>query len=145
MTRIWRDRYFWFSIALSAGWLAIDNHTIAAIYSGAAIVILALDRREPQGKAMAAPRTPAMEELDFIRALNERPVWIKLLFRLVVGESAYREFLFMVNNIQGYGPCDDYGLHDHEYHKDSKPWRWWKAPSAASHADNLKSNQGEAK
>ena len=71
-------------------------------------------------------RTPAMEELDFIRALNERPVWLKLLFRLVVGESAYREFLFMVSNICSYGPFEEYGLHDHKYHRDHKPWRWWE-------------------
>lgn len=70
-------------------------------------------------------RTPAMEELDFIRALNERPAWLKLLFRLVVGESAYREFLFMVGNIQDYDPFHEYMLHDHKYHMDCKPWRWW--------------------
>lgn len=74
---------------------------------------------------MTAPRIPAMEELDFIRALNERPALLKLLFRVVVGESAYREFLFMVDNIREYGPFNDYNLHHHEYHKDEKQWIWW--------------------
>jgi len=67
-----------------------------------------------------------MEELDFIRALNERPIWAKLLFRVVVGKYAYREFLFMVDNIRGYRPFDEYSCSDNRYHQDSKPWLWWE-------------------
>jgi len=67
-----------------------------------------------------------MEELDFIRALNERPAWLKLLFRIVVGEYAYREFLFMVANIEGYDPLGEYGCRELEYHRERKPWVWWK-------------------
>lgn len=77
---------------------------------------------------------PSMEVLDFIRALNERPAWVKLLFRLVVGKYAYREFLFVVKNIRdsGYGPFYDYGLNHHEYHADEQPWLWWKSKSSVA-------------
>ena len=71
---------------------------------------------------------PAMEVLDFVRALNERPLWAKLLFRLIVGKYAYREFLFVVKNMRdsGYSPFYDYSLEDISYHTDEQPWLWWK-------------------
>jgi hypothetical protein len=68
-----------------------------------------------------------MAALDFLRALNERPLWVKLLFRIVVGRHAYREFLFIVTNCRedGYDPTMDYGLEFVSYHNDEQPWRWW--------------------
>jgi hypothetical protein len=77
---------------------------------------------------------PAMEVLDFVRALNERPAWLKLLFRLVVGKYAYTEFLFVVKNMRdsGYDPLAEYGCQDHDYHTYERPWLWWKRADAAS-------------
>lgn len=68
-----------------------------------------------------------MPSLDFIRALNERHWVVKLLFRIVVGRYAYREFLFMVRIIeeQGMGAFHEYGLRGHDYHRDPQPWSWW--------------------
>lgn len=70
----------------------------------------------------------AMSALDFMRAMNERPLIIKWLCRLFMGRYAYREFLFMLSNAHkdGFGPCEEYGLRDHDYHDDPQPWIWWQ-------------------
>lgn len=68
-----------------------------------------------------------MPALDFIRAMNERPWWVKVLCRLFFGKYAYREFLFMVNICKqdGTDPFMDYGLQELEYHRDQQPLKWW--------------------
>lgn len=68
-----------------------------------------------------------MPTMDFYRALNERPVWVKLLFRLLVGKWAYSEFMIAMRIIQqeGHDPLYSYGLEHANYHK-SEPWRWWE-------------------
>lgn len=68
-----------------------------------------------------------MSSLDFVRAMNERPWLVRVLCRLFMGRYAYREFLFMVENMRrdGFGPFDEYGLEGSAYHQDQQPLRWW--------------------
>lgn len=70
--------------------------------------------------------------LDFCRAVRERPLWARLLFRVVLGRYAYREFLGLQNHIarEGFDPYMDYGLENADYHNDPQPWRWWIARPA---------------
>jgi hypothetical protein len=66
--------------------------------------------------------------MDFCRAMRERPLWARLLFRVVLGRYAYREFIGLQNHIarEGYGPFDDYGLENVSYHADPVPFAWWR-------------------
>jgi hypothetical protein len=70
----------------------------------------------------------AMWSLDFIRAVRERPLLSKILFRLVIGKYAYREFIGMMDTFQyaGYSPYFDYSCETVGYHKDKIPFiNWW--------------------
>jgi len=81
-----------------------------------------------------------MSSQDFIRAMAARPWWARVLFRLVCGRYAYSEFLMMIANWKwsGIRPFEpEYGLHDCEYHNETRLWKWWdeswipEAPKAA--------------
>ena len=66
--------------------------------------------------------------LDFIRALNELPVWRKLLLRVVFWKHAYSEFRGLVTAFEEdgwYNPFYSYGLENIDYHKDKQGWKWW--------------------
>ena len=66
--------------------------------------------------------------VDFIRAMIERPLWAKILFRLSMGKYAYREFIGLMDalEVEGMVPyLAGYGLENQEYHKDKLPFRWW--------------------
>ena len=70
----------------------------------------------------------AMWSLDFIRAVRERPLLAKILFRICLGKYAYREFIGMMDTFQGagYSPYYDYSLESADYHKDKTPLiDWW--------------------
>ena len=63
---------------------------------------------------------------DFVSALKERPLVMRLLFRLVAGRYAYREFLGLVKELSGTGyyPGLDYELKDMDYHNEPLPLDW---------------------
>lgn len=65
-----------------------------------------------------------MSALDFVRALRGRPWLFRMLFRLAVGRYAYREAVFIQQNLHDAGdyPDFDYGLEDCEYHRRKLPW-----------------------
>lgn len=69
--------------------------------------------------------------LDFVRAMRERPLWAKILFRLAMGKYAYREFIGMMDAIEDdgyplYHPFISYGLEEMDYHQDEIPLvDWW--------------------
>jgi hypothetical protein len=65
--------------------------------------------------------------LDFVRALRERPLLAKIVFRLVAGKYAYREFVGMMDAMQReIGTVYmDYGLEGSQFHRDRLPMRWW--------------------
>jgi hypothetical protein len=69
--------------------------------------------------------------LDFCRAMSERPLWAKLLFRLALGKYAYREFIGLQNAFLGTGdnPFWEGVGHGCDYFKDSVPFLWWKERS----------------
>lgn len=72
--------------------------------------------------------TLAMWSIDFIRAIRERPIFAKILFRVCIGKHAYREFIGMIDSFQsaGFSPYFGYSLEDMEYHKDKVPLiDWW--------------------
>jgi len=64
---------------------------------------------------------------DFLRALRNRPLILKLLLRPIFGKYAYREFIGLMDALMrnGESPYYDYGLESMDYHKDRVPWRWW--------------------
>lgn len=66
--------------------------------------------------------------LDFCRAVRERPLWARILFRVVLGKYAYREFIGLQDTIarEGFGPYDDYSCQTASYHADNVPFYWWK-------------------
>ena len=66
--------------------------------------------------------------IDFIRALDERPIIIKYLIRFIFGRYAYREFLGMIEAIKKNGSYifTGYSLENQEYHKDKMPVKWWE-------------------
>lgn len=64
--------------------------------------------------------------LDYCRAMIHRPWWSKILFRLVIGRYAFREFMGMLDYVRRVGDyMGDYNLESLEYHKDVFPLRWW--------------------
>jgi len=66
--------------------------------------------------------------LDFIRALRERPLWARVLFRLVCGRCAYREFIGLMDDLERADllPYFPYGLETISYQSDSIPrLKWW--------------------
>ncbi len=65
--------------------------------------------------------------LDFVRAMRERPLWAKILFRIVQGRYAYREFYGIVKALKegGFSPYSEYELEHMNYHKDLVPFDWW--------------------
>lgn len=64
--------------------------------------------------------------LDFTRAARERPKWARILFRIIVGRYAYREFIGLQDELlrQGYSPYFGYGLERMNYHDDEVPSDW---------------------
>lgn len=66
--------------------------------------------------------------MDFIRALNARPVIIKIMLRVIFGRYAYREFIGMIDAIEkaGYFAFFDYDLEKSKYHNDKIPLKWWR-------------------
>jgi hypothetical protein len=61
--------------------------------------------------------------IDFVRALMERNKLLRLLFRLIVGKYAYREFIGMIEEMnKGHYFNIGYCLEGQEYHKDKKKW-----------------------
>jgi hypothetical protein len=72
--------------------------------------------------------TLATWSLDFIRAMRERNIFAKILFRISLGKYAYREFIGMMDAFQreGYSPYFEYSLEEQEYHRDELPKiNWW--------------------
>lgn len=66
--------------------------------------------------------------VDFIRALRERPLWARVLFRLSLGKYAYREFIGLMDDLErdGHSPYFCYGLERMGYHRDEIPLlQWW--------------------
>ena len=64
--------------------------------------------------------------LDFIRALLERPLIVKLLLRPLFGKYAYREFVGMVDSLKSWDLVNiGYYLKDCNYHKDKIRRDWW--------------------
>jgi len=65
--------------------------------------------------------------IDFIRAMRERPLWARILFRLTLGRFAYREFIGLMDELDcGFSLYGDYGLEGMEYHQDATPaLDWW--------------------
>jgi len=65
--------------------------------------------------------------LDFERALRQRPLWAKLLFRVIAGQYAYREFIGLQDALkkEGWTPYIDYGLEHVSYHSHDVPGQWW--------------------
>ncbi len=66
--------------------------------------------------------------VDFVRAMTERPLWAKLLFRFIVGKYAYREFVGLIDCLEAGGdmPFFGYGIESCDYHRDVLPIRWWE-------------------
>lgn len=64
--------------------------------------------------------------VDFVSALKERPLIMRLLFRLATGKYAYREFLGLVKELSdtGYYPGLDYNLKNMDYHNEPLPLDW---------------------
>ena len=69
-----------------------------------------------------------MWALDFVRAAAEQPLWLRILLRPVVGKSAYREFLGLVEELErnNFLPFLSYELECMEYHQDKMPLDWTK-------------------
>lgn len=67
---------------------------------------------------------------DFCKALNERPLLFKLLFRFIIGKYAYREFIGLQYCLYkaGFSPYYDYDLRHLEYHQNKVPLNFWKEP-----------------
>ena len=61
--------------------------------------------------------------IDFARAMRERPWWVRILFRFVVGRYAYREFIGLQDalTMDETSPYFSYGLEDMDYHSDHVP------------------------
>lgn len=68
----------------------------------------------------------AMWALDFVRAAAERPLWLRIILKLVVGKSAFREFVGLVDELErgGFLPYLRYELEGMEYHRDKMPLDW---------------------
>lgn len=80
--------------------------------------------------------------LDFCRALKQRPLWARLLFRLACGKYAYREFIGMQDCFirDSFDPFYEYGLENVSYHKDSTPVDFSKERSAIPLKPDLQSD-----
>jgi hypothetical protein len=66
--------------------------------------------------------------LDFTRAVADRPLIYRLLFRLIIGKYAIREFYGLIQKLREIGYAIEpgwYGLEECEYQKDKIPWKWW--------------------
>ena len=66
---------------------------------------------------------------DFIRAMRERPLWAKVIFRICLGQYAYREFIGLTDELErnGFSPYFDYGCYRQGYHRDKIPLMdWWE-------------------
>ena len=72
---------------------------------------------------MNDPRCTMAWALDFARAVRERPRWARILFRIVVGRYAYREFIGLQDALiaEGYSPYFGYSLERQDYHKERVP------------------------
>lgn len=56
---------------------------------------------------------------DFVKALAERPRWIRLTLRFVFGKKAYREFIGLCDVLVASGTYLNYELDDMSYHKEN--------------------------
>jgi hypothetical protein len=58
--------------------------------------------------------------MDFVRAMKSRPKLLRLLFRIVAGRHAYREFLGLYDALDkaGYDPNMGYKLQRQSYHNE---------------------------
>ena len=63
--------------------------------------------------------------LDFVRALIDRPLIVKLLLRPLFGKYAYREFVGLVDSLKSWHLDIGYGLENCNYHKDKIRRDWW--------------------
>ena len=67
--------------------------------------------------------------LDFIYALEDRPLLIKLCIPFIFGKYAYREFIGVIESLEKahHMNCDlGYCCQKLSYHKDKVRWIWWK-------------------
>ena len=67
--------------------------------------------------------------MDFCRAMADRPLWARLLFRIVAGKYAYREFIGLKNAFIGlrHDMTSMFAVvHSCEYYSDSVPFKWWE-------------------
>ena len=66
--------------------------------------------------------------LDFCRAMADRPLWARLLFRVVAGKYAYREFIGLQNAFLSTrdNPFWEGVSHDVSYFQDKVPFAWWR-------------------
>ena len=73
--------------------------------------------------------------MDFCRALRERPLWARLLFRFVVGRYAYREFIGMQDALieERDSPFAGYWCETAAYQADKTPAQWWIERPARDH------------
>jgi hypothetical protein len=55
---------------------------------------------------------------DFVKALAERPKFIRLILRFVFGKYAYREFIGIVDTLIAAGDYFNYELDNMDYHKE---------------------------
>lgn len=69
-----------------------------------------------------------MWAIDFIRACVDRPIWARILIRLVMGKLAFREFIGLLETLDanGFSPHEGYNLEDMDYHADKVPFDWWR-------------------
>jgi len=66
--------------------------------------------------------------IDFIRAMQNKPIILKIMFRVILGKYAYREFIGLMDasSMAGYTPFWNYELERCNYHQDRIPsLNWW--------------------
>jgi hypothetical protein len=68
--------------------------------------------------------------MDFVRAMRERSLFAKILFRIALGKYAYREFIGLIDMLitADFSPYFSYDLNNAPYHKEKIRFNWWKNP-----------------
>ena len=63
--------------------------------------------------------------VDFVRAMWDKPLFVRLLFRIIIGKYAYREFVGLMQFLDKTGDWAGldfgYSLEGCEYHKEKQP------------------------
>ena len=63
--------------------------------------------------------------VDFVRAMWDKPLFVRLLFRIIIGKYAYREFVGLMQFLDKTGDWAGldfgYGLEGCQYHKEKQP------------------------